>query len=91
MDIKTLQKADFTKGYKLIDRVLTRIKNREGGKLADVVARATVEEYTQAPDKSEFDQGVLMGALEWLPDPVGGYGFDKETGCSSQDNIDGWE
>jgi len=91
MDVKTLQRADFTKGYKLIDRVLTRIKNREGGKLADVVARATVEEYTQAPDKSEFDQGVLFGALEWLPDPVGGYGFDRETRTSSQEDLNGRE
>ena len=81
MDIKTLQRADFTKGYKLIDRVLTRIKSREGGQLAEKVARATVEEYIAAPDKSEFDQGVLFGALEWLPDPVGGYGSE----------VDGWE
>ena len=81
MDIKALEQADFTKGQRLINRVLTRINGREGSQLADKVAAATVEEYTQAPDKSEFDQGVLMGALEWLPDPAGGYGPE----------VDGWE
>jgi len=66
--------SDFTQGYKLIDRVLQRILKRRGSKFAEEVATATVEEYTAAKDKGEFDQGVLYGALEWIPDPPGGYG-----------------
>ena len=72
---------DFIQGYKLIDRVLQRILKRRCNKFAEEVAAATVEEYTAAEDKSEFDKGVLYGALEWLPDLPGGYGPE----------VDGWE
>jgi len=65
-----LSSTDFNKGYRLIDRVLQKIAKNRGQRFCEEVALATVEEYQNAPDKSEFDLGVLYGAYEYLPEYI---------------------
>ena len=56
----------FDKGMATITRTLNKIECNEGTREAKATARATIDEYVRANDKSTFDYGVFCGAVEWL-------------------------
>lgn len=67
----------------------------EGGMLARAIGEIYGPDYIDQEIVYTENNGLLesfepAGDYD-EPDPPGGYGYDKETGTGSQENIDGWE
>lgn len=56
----------FFEGQGQITKTLEKILVRDGSLAASDVARETFFEYQLAKEKSLYDYGVMVGALEWM-------------------------
>ncbi len=61
----------FDKGMATITRTLFNIEIEHGTREAKATARATIDEYVRAVDKSLFDYGVICGTIDWLAAAAG--------------------
>ncbi len=65
--------SSLNNGMQTIEKTLNRSEQKLGAAEAKAIARATISEYVRATPKSEFDYGVLCGALDWLSQAEGLY------------------
>jgi len=56
----------FYEGQQRITKTLSNILVTDGSLEANDAARETYFEYYAAPEKSLFDYGIMVGALEWM-------------------------
>ncbi len=70
----------FFDGIKNITGSLERAHIENGTQAANDIARVTYSEYMNTKEKTLFDYGVMIGALEWLEHSQEAAAVNRATG-----------